>query len=379
MRMAPPLAKRLEIVVLLGLACACGRSPAATTMPTTAPSPAPRLPTDDWASLPDLATRPITQVIHFYESQGLLAADWPMLADGPVQGRFTLTEMPGLARIQCAMGRGPVVFPAPMFEYYDFSQPDRICRHLQVLSIPSRLTVVQDWEKDDETFLKTVSLIENITDPEPITLRVQVIQDGRPELNLAISGATLPQLRRRYPFEFEQYLRPMFRQFRQEAAVFSVEDRIAWQVMAADWIAPPDLQARVQPLVDQLNSADYSQREQAQESLRQIGEPAALFLHFAVRKNWTAEQSARIHKFLAEFFVLTVDQTNNLSVNIDFLLDCLASDDLSLQAATLKHLDRVLKTKIEYKLNQPPEDRFKAVEQLRRQLTDTQAAPDAGK
>jgi hypothetical protein len=345
------------------------------TSPSTAPTtaPAPKRPTDDWVSLPDLPTCSITQVIHFSESQGLLVTDWPILSRGPVEGRLSLNELPGVARIGCIARQRPNPYIAPTFEYWDFTNPDQITRHLQVLSSPGLLSVVQAWENDDDTYIKTVSLLENLInpDPDPVTLRVQIMQQGQPQTNVALSAATLSDLRYRYPFECEEYLRPMFREFHQEAAVFSVEDRIAWQVMASDWIAPPDLAQQVEPLVGQLNSSDFSRREQAQASLHQIGEPAALFLHFADRKDWSAEQSARIRKFLAEFFVLTDGQVTKLTRNVDFLLDCLVNDDPALRAAALKHLDRVLGRQIEYKLDQPLEDRLQAVERLRRQLTQT--------
>jgi hypothetical protein len=322
-------------------------------------------------SLPQLPPRSITQVIHFYVSQGLLSADWPMLAGGPVEGRFSVTGLPGLAKIACLGAQRPTPHMAPMFEYWDFTQPDQITRHLQVLSSSEHLTVVQDSDNDNDTYYKSVSIVENLWESEPITFRVQIRENGQEKIGLALSAATLSELRYRYPFECEEYLRPMMREFQQEAAVFSVDDRIAWQVMASDWIIPPDLAQRVQPLVEQLNSSDFSQREQAQASLHQIGEPAALFLHFADRKGWSAEQSARIRKFLAEFFVLTDDQVSKLTRNVDFLLDCLVNDDPALRAAALKHLDRVLGRQIEYKLDQPLEDRLQAVERLRRQLTQT--------
>jgi hypothetical protein len=229
------------------------------------------------------------------------------------------------------------------------------------------LQVVQDCES--ETRYESISLIENLNDAEPVTLRVQVLEGGQQVLSQAYPAHSLPELRQRFPNAFEKYLRPMFREFHQEGTVFAVEDKIAWQVMAGDWEPPADLAAKVQPLVDQLNAADYSRRQQAQESLRQIGQHAALLLHSAQSKNWTAEQKARIHKFLAEYFVLTDAQAGKLGSDLDFLLDCLASDDRELCAATLNHLQRLLARKIEYKVDLPPADRMAAIEQLRRELT----------
>jgi len=181
-------------------------------------------------------------------------------------------------------------------------------------------------------------------------------------------AATLPDLRRDHPYEFEKYLRPLFRQFGQDEAIFAVEDKIGWQVMDDDWRPPPDLAARLKSLVAQLNSNEFARRQSAQDSLRRIGEPAALMLRSADRRDWTPEQNSRVNKLLAEFFPLSDDQAEKLGQDVNFLLDCLTSDDPALRAATLVHLDRLLGKKIECNLDQSPADRLTAVGALRRQL-----------
>ena len=194
-------------------------------------------------------------------------------------------------------------------------------------------------------------------------------------MNLVFSAPTLDILRHEHPDEFEQYLRPMFRQFHQEQSVFWMDNRIDWQVLADDFQPPPGLPARVSTVIAQLNSADFAQRQQAQKTLHSLGEPAALFLHAADRQGWTPEQIARIDHFLAEYFILSDEQAKKMGHDVDFLLDCLASDDPDLRAAALNRLDRVLGRKIEYKLDQPPADRILAIEQLRRQLASRLNTP----
>jgi len=137
--------------------------------------------------------------------------------------------------------------------------------------------------------MESVSLLENIgqTDDAPITFRVQILQEGSPQVNLVFSAATLDILRHEHPNEYEQYLRPMFRQFHQEKSVFWMDDRIDWQVLADEWHPAPDLRARVSAVIAQLNSADFAQRQQAQKALHDLGEPAALLLHASDRATWT--------------------------------------------------------------------------------------------
>ena len=351
--------------MILGLACAIAVADAPATVPSTKPSADKDDPTVGWNLLPQLPARPINKVVHFAVVQGILTADWPILDSGPVNGHFNLTGLPGAARIQCIVSRKPPFYAAPMFEYYNLTS-EGVCPHLQVLSLPLKLQVIQDYET--ATRFETTSLLESLDQADAYTLRVQVTENSQQKLNLVFSAPTLAALRDQHPLEFEKYLRPLFAQYQQEDAILAGEDKIGWQVMAGDWQQPPDLAARVQPLVDQLNSADYSQRAQAQASLHELGEPAALYLHFTDPKQWTAEQFARIHKFLTEYFVLTDDQAAKLGGDPNFLLNCLESDDAALRAAALKHLERVLGRKIEYKLDQPRDDRMTAVEQLRREI-----------
>jgi hypothetical protein len=395
--------KSLTIAVMLGLVWAGGGAAAPASAPVTRPTTSPDSDTAQliagtqraiaqWDALPQLPACPINQVVRFGEVQGILTADWPILHNGPLQGRVSLTDLPGHACIKCIVSRRLGLF-SPMFEYYELSQsegkpsaregkpfaPAAVCRHLQIVNNMTHLQVVQDIESVDR--FEAISLIETLdgSDSPPVTLRVQVIQGTQPELSLAMSAATLPDLRREHPYEFEKYLRPLFRQFRQDEAIFAVEDKIAWQVMSDEWRPPPDLAARLKSLVAQLNSNEFAQRQSAQESLRRLGEPAALMLRSADRRDWTAEQNSRVNKFLGEFFPLTDDQAKKLGQDVNFLLDCLSSDDPALRAATLVHLDRLLGRKVECNLGQSPAERLAAIGELRRQLNSQTTTRDSSK
>jgi hypothetical protein len=389
--MIPLTPKGLKIGVLLAAVGAGGGAAAAQTPPATVPTTSPdsdaaqliagtERAIAQWDALPQLPACPINQVVHFSEEQGILTADWPILHNGPTEGRVSLTDLPGHAVIKCIVSHRLGIF-SPMFEYYELSLPAAVCRHLQIVNNITHLQVVQDIESVDHGVnrFESISLLESMdgSDAPPVTLRVQVIQGTQPELSLVLSAPTLPDLRREHPYEFEKYLRPLFRQFGQDEAIFAVENRIAWQVMSDDWRAPPGLAERLKSLVAQLNSSEFAQRQSAQESLRRIGEPAALMLRSADRRGWTAEQNSRVNKLLAEFFPLSDDQAKKLGQDINFLLDCLTSDDPALRAATLAHLDRLLGRKIEFNLDRPPDDRLTAVGALRRQLTPQAATRDS--
>jgi hypothetical protein len=381
-QMRPSRLISLAIFTLIGLSCTCFGDGVGATRPSNAATTASDTDDEDmaadtnravaqWRQYPLLPKRSISQVVHFTETGGLLAADWPILESGPVNGRVPLTDLPGHSIVLCHSSprqRSPIW---PMFEYYEAADSNPSGRHLQVLNTPMQLQVVQDIKSVDG--LTTISLIETLdaADVEPVTLRVQRIGGDSPMMSLALSAPTLPALRREHPREFEEYLRPLFRQFHQDQAIFGVGEQVAWQVMADVWQPPPDLASQVAPLVAQLDAGEYSERERAQAALRGMGEPAALFLLSADRRNWSAEQKARTDKLLAEFFPLTAQQAKALGVDVNFLLDCLDSDDADLRVATLKHLDRALGRDVQLNLQAPSAERLASIAQLRKQLSAT--------
>jgi hypothetical protein len=380
----------LSLVIVVAVAGGFANAGTSTTQPSAvaaSPNPADDLFGDtklvvaEWRrQYPLLPRRPIAQVVHFSEVNGVLEADWPIARSGPVAGRVPLTDLPGDSIVECRWSARLGGMISCTFQYYEMSQTGPVLRHLHVLNSPQRLQVVLDIGTINpvET-ISTTSLIETLdhTDAEPITLRVQVTRDGQQPVNLALSAVSLTDLEARHPREFEQYLRPMFRQFRQDNMVLSVEEKVAWQVMAGDWHPPADLQSRIAPLIPQLGADQYVDREKAQAALRQIGEPAALYLRFTDRRNWTPEQKARTDKLLAEFFPLSHQQAATLGQDVNFLLDCLGSDDSDLRAATLKHLDHILGRELHFDVDQPAAGRFAAIAELRKQLVPIPATGES--
>jgi hypothetical protein len=366
-RMSIPRCLKIALVLTVALAGGLARS-GTTTAPDPDTDPAAFIDScrkfiKPWQNFQLLPACKISDVISFTEDQGFLIADWPLLHNGPVTGRIPLSDLPGDAIIVC---HNTVKYPAslyPMFEYYDLSQPDFVCRHLQIISSATHLDVVQDSESVSE--YRSVSLLENIGQPDGAAVTLRVQDHGQ---NLVFAAQTINELRHEHPNEFEHYLRPMFHQFHQEHTVFWMDDRIDWQALADEYQPGADLKSHVAAILAQLNSADFPQRQQAQKSLESLGQRAALVLHAADRHAWTPEQSTRVDAFLAEYFTLSDAQSAQMGRDPDFLLDCLTNDDLELRAAALNRLQRVLGKKIEYNLDQSPAQRAAAIEQLRRQL-----------
>jgi hypothetical protein len=365
---------RLILRVGVGMAISCAAL-GATTAPDVDNDPVAFIADsqkvlDAGKSLPLLPAKNISQVVRFSEEGGMLTIDWPLLHSGPQTGRIPLTDLPGQATVACHGGALPGKPVYPTFEYWDLTQPDHLVRHLQVFSSPTFLWVFQDTEGVHD-YLKTVSLHENIvpTDSPPVTLRIQIIDPLHPPRNIVLSANTLDELLLTHHEEFERYLRPMFSMFHQENAVFMMDDRIDWQVLAADWHSPADMAAKVNAIIIRFDSTEFAQRQNAEKDLQALGEPAALFLRTANRQNWSAEQTARVNAFLAEYFVLTDEQAQGLASDRDFLLECLGSDDADIRAAAVKHLDSVLGRKIDYILAQPPAERSRSISALHQNTT----------
>ena len=102
----------------------------------------------------------------------------------------------------------------PNFLYYDLTQPDFICRQIQILNSSTNLQVVEDPSNPSPPSWSRFrcSKTSDRSDGPPITFRVQIMHDVKPEINLVFSGPRRwIRLRHEHPNEFEQYLRPMFR------------------------------------------------------------------------------------------------------------------------------------------------------------------------
>ena len=267
------------------------------------------------------------------------------LADAPIRPRFRripITDLPGQAIIEC---HNTAKFPTalyPMFEYYDLTQPDFVCRHLQIINSSDHLEVVQDSQSIRP--FQSVSLLENIGqngDP-PITLRVQLLANFNQAVSLVFSAPTLDILRHEHPNELRFISAPCSASFTRNRPFSGSDDRIDWQVLADDFQPPSGLAARVSTVIAQLNSADFAQRDTGSKALRSLGEPAALFLHAADRRDWTPKQTARIDKFLAEYFVLGDDPAKKNGTRRQFPSGLLPPTTIPTRAAALTRLDRVL-------------------------------------
>lgn len=319
------------------------------------------------------AAEPLDQIIHFRISGDSLVVDSPMFRRKTINARIPLKGTPDIATVRISYIRNIPGAHLVNFDVYDFSDPALIDRHLQVLSVRWILEVAEDKDFVDRS--ESVSLTETL-DPgaaAPVTLRVMITpySDQLTSVNVPYTGESLWGLRCAHPAEVERFMRPMFRDFNQEAAAFAVDDKIAWQVLGDTWVAPQKVVDEVHSILNAFNSDDYTAREAAQKQLEDMGEPGALYLLSTSLTDQTPEQQARVEKFLAPYHLLTDAQVTTFRHDVNFLIDCLYSDDADLRKSALDHLSSAIGSPIQFDPGKSVADRIQNVRRLRDKLSAT--------
>jgi hypothetical protein len=166
----------------------------------------------------------------------------------------------------------------------------------------------------------------------------------------------------------DQYLRPILRDFKQEAALFGVKPQVAWQVLGSDSAPDAALAQRVNKIVKQLDADSFRDRQAALAELKQIGQPAATILSRMDRARLSPQQSSAIESFLVEFAPLASDEMRGLSDDKGFLLDVLYNDDPALRRLALEHLSRLAGRTIALDPKLDASARADAIAKLRQEL-----------
>jgi hypothetical protein len=202
---------------------------------------------------------------------------------------------------------------------------------------------------------------------------VQTRAAGAAPDQINLEGADFFSFIREHPIEAEQHLRPLFREFGQEA-VFAPDPMTAWQVFSDLWQPNPIVAKQVQALLPGLNADDYHTRNAAQIRLQQLGREGAAVLIHLDRSRLTPEQNARIDRALIPFAQLPAREAARLRSDPGFLLDCLYSDNLALREAAVNQLRRTIRPDLPFDVNAPAAARAAAVQTLRTQLIPARAA-----
>jgi hypothetical protein len=191
--------------------------------------------------------------------------------------------------------------------------------------------------------------------------------NGRATVSVSVSEPDFATLRRKHPREVDQHLRPLLRDLKLQN-LFAVEPIMAWQVFSQDWKGNPAVAARITTLLPEMEADDYHQRDAAHQELRKLGPEAALVIYRMNRESLTTEQNTQLDTILAEYSFMSRPEAHRLLRDVEFLLDCLYSDDEQVRATAVKHLRATTHREIAFDTKDDEQNRAARIEALRAEL-----------
>ncbi len=257
---------------------------------------------------------------------------------------------------------------------HEFSVPPSTTVIYSMSAILNNVNLSVDSEDTKE--LRSIQFIQNVNRDNPDTsepavklyVSVSDMESNKKSVDLKLSADTVVQLRRKYPRETAVYFQPMLAALRQEEVVFSVEHRVAWQVLQSHFKTDELTADKLKRLVKDFDAEDYATRESASEALDQLGEPAALIASKMTRSGLTSEQNSRLETFLAPYKPLNETEAKKCATDEWFLLDCLYTDNRAIRDAALKQLAAVFKRPIDLKSDASPAAWRAGLRELRKQF-----------
>jgi hypothetical protein len=331
------------------------------------------------ARLPKLRADSIAQVIRFGRENGMLTVH-SSLDPGDSEAQVLVDGLKGIIRLRWIGSADPLLAPEGRRSFQclrqDLTDPSAGVVYVMIANAAERVQVSRDAESDQ--FLSSVQYVQDspsmAVDPqrEPFcrlyVSRRQVPTDER-DVNLALSADSFSELLLKHRAEVDRYLRPIIREFEQEASAFAVPSEMAWQVLGGQGGRGDDaLREQIDKVVAQFNAEDFRARRTAMDDLRKLGQPAALVLMKTDRTAMSPQQRVEIDRFLAEFVPLDPQQSQELAENKSFLLDVLYSDDPALRKLALDRLGKLTGQAVELDSTPEPQSRTRAIAALRDQL-----------
>jgi hypothetical protein len=204
--------------------------------------------------------------------------------------------------------------------------------------------------------------------PDGVTFTIYGADNaGHMTTNLSFTEPDFTALRRNHGREVDEHLRPMMRELKLES-LFTVDPMTAWQVFNDEWKGSAGVNDQIKAILPKLDADNYQQRQSAQQALVKLGPEAALMIYRMDRKGLSDEQNQQLDALLSRYAFLSREEAQRLSSDVDFLLDCMYSDNPEVRAIAARHLEATLKQDVKFDPNDDYDTRVKRVETLRKQL-----------
>ena len=128
-----------------------------------------------------------------------------------------------------------------------------------------------------------------------------------------------------------------------------------------------------QTLVDELGSARFSERRAAQQQLRRIGQPVAVFLRQLDKDTLDAEQCRRVRELTRALATTTADTPTRVAAwmvdDRDAWMILLSRNDARVRSVAARHLSRVLGEPIDFDPDATADTRREQIARLQTSLT----------
>jgi hypothetical protein len=208
---------------------------------------------------------------------------------------------------------------------------------------------------------------------ERVSLRIRTTNFAKPQPpldDIQVSAGSFAELLRRHPGPTARHLAPLFRAFGQDAVVFRVDPRVAWQLFPDAAEADEMMISKAQGIVARLDSPDFRQRELATHELESLGGPALALLNDLDQSTLSPEQCARIDAILKRHAPLDDTEVSALLQDTEFLLRCFTYSEVDvLRAAAVRHLESVTHMEPGLSADAKLPARIQAADQFRERMT----------
>jgi hypothetical protein len=288
----------------------------------------------------------IEDLLRVSNEQGRLTLKSPLFgAAEQMKNRQMRAEVEGFEGF-CTLMVQPINNGQYYFTFSNMSYPNMEgLTNLSVSMQPGYLQISKNHNSQLKTY--TINLVQTqnrapFGQPDGIQLNVYGGDNtGRVAVSINLVEPDFVTLRRKHPREVDQHLRPLLRELKLEN-LFAVDEGMAWQVFSEEWKGDQAIAAKLRALLPGLEGDAYADRETARQAIRKLGPEAALVIYRMDRSELTPEQNCQLDSVLSIYSFMSRPDAQRLTGDVDFLLDCLYSDNPEVRAIAARHLKEAL-------------------------------------